>query len=169
MLALLVVSNTELEGTPAQAQTLLIGTDTEVIGYHRVSNGQKGRGQSWQRLSDSTIPTAPISNEPCAVVVSDRDIEMMKLGQITNIGIKALYALESAPEATAPMAHNEVVDSLIKRLEEGDQSLANLITDKRRTQGVSIKPITGVIATPATATAEVAMYPSHTMTTYQSN
>ena len=141
MLALLVVSNTELEGAPAQSQTLLVGTDTEVIGYHRVSNGQKGRGQSWQPLTDSTIPTAPISNEPCAVVLSDRDIEMMKFGQITNIGIKALYALESAPEATAPMAHNEVVDSLITRLESGDQSLANLITDKRRTTGVSISPI----------------------------
>lgn len=141
MLALLVVSNTELEGTPAQAQTLLIGTDTEVTGYHRVSNGQKGRGQSWQPLTDSTIPTAPISHAPCAVVLSDRDIEMMKLGQITNVGIKALYALESAPEATAPMAHNEAVDSLINRLEEGDQSLADFITDKRRTTGVSIKPI----------------------------
>lgn len=141
MLALLVVSNTELEGTPAQAQTLLVGTDTEVTGYHRVSNGQKGRGQSWQPLTDSTIPTAPISHAPCAVVLSDRDIEMMKLGQITNVGIKALYALESAPEATAPMAHNEAVDSLINRLEEGDQSLADFITDKRRTTGVSIKPI----------------------------
>lgn len=158
-LALLVVSSAELEGVPAQAQTLLIGTDTEVIGYHRVSNGMKGRGQSWQRLSDSTIPTAPITHEPCAVVVSDRDVDMMKLGQITNIGIKALYALESAPEVTAPQAHNEAVDSLINRLEEGDNTLANLITDKRRTNGVSINPIIkGAVTTSATVTevAEVA-------------
>ena len=141
MLALLVVSNTELEGAPAQSQTLLVGTDTELIGYHRVSNGMKGRGQSWQPLTDSTIPTAPISNEPCAVVLSDRDIEMMKFGQITNIGIKALYALESAPAIHDGKPHNEVVDSLITRLESGDQSLADFITDKRRTTGVSIKPI----------------------------
>jgi len=146
-LALLVVSNAELEGVPAQAQTLIIGTDTEVIGYHRVSNGQKGRGQSWQRLTDSTIPTTDISHAPCAVVLSDRDIEMMKFGQITNIGIKALYALESAPEATAPMAHNEAVDSLITRLEEGDNTLADFITDKRRTGGVSIKPIAKAVET----------------------
>ena len=155
-LALLVVSNAELEGVPAQAQTLIIGTDTEVIGYHRVSNGQKGRGQSWQRLIDSTIPTTDISHAPCAVVLSDRDIEMMKFGQITNVGIKALYALESAPEATAPMAHNEAVDSLITRLEEGDQSLADFITDKRRTGGVSIKPIAKAVeAEVATKVIEV--------------
>lgn len=161
MLALLVVSNTELEGAPAQSQTLLVGTDTELIGYHRVSNGMKGRGQSWQPLTDSIIPTAPISNEPCAVVLSDRDIEMMKLGQITNVGIKALYALESAPEATAPMAHNEVVDSLITRLESGDQSLADFITDKRRTTGVSIKPI--VKAEEATQVMEVSVVPTKTI------
>lgn len=140
-LALLVVSNNELEGVPAQAQTLIIGTDTEVVGYHRVSNGQKGRGQSWQRLTDSTMPSTPISHEPCAVVLSDRDIEMMKFGQITNVGIKALYALESAPELLRGNAHNDTVDSLIKRLEEGDNTLASLITDKRRTTGVSITPI----------------------------
>jgi hypothetical protein len=72
---------------------------------------------------------------------------MMKFGQITNIGIKALYALESAPEATAPMAHNEAVDSLITRLEEGDNTLADFITDKRRTGGVSIKPIAKAVET----------------------
>lgn len=155
-LALLVVSNSELEGVPAQAQTLIIGTDTEVIGYHRVSNGQKGRGQSWQPLTDSTIPTTDISHAPCAVVLSDRDIEMMKFGQITNVGIKALYALESAPEATAPMAHNEAVDSLITRLEEGDNTLADFITDKRRTGGVSIKPIAKAVeAEVATKVIEV--------------
>ena len=164
MLALLVVSDTELEGAPAQSQTLLVGTDTELIGYHRVSNGMKGRGQSWQPLTDSTIPTAPITNEPCAVVLSDRDIEMMKLGQITNIGIKALYALESAPEAIAPMAHNEAVDSLITRLESGDQSLANLITDKRRTTGVSIKPIAKAVeAEVATKVMEVSVVPTKTI------
>jgi len=164
MLALLVVSDTELEGVPAQSQTLLVGTDTELIGYHRVSNGQKGRGQSWQRLTDSTIPTTDISHAPCAVVLSDRDIEMMKLGQITNIGIKALYALESAPEATAPMAHNEAVDSLITRLESGDQSLANLITDKRRTTGVSIKPIAKAVeAEVATKVMEVSVVPTKTI------
>jgi len=113
-LALLVVSNTELEGIPAQAQTLLIGSDTEVLGYHRVSNGAKGRGQAWQPMTD--LPTSPISHSPVAVVLSDRDLVMLQLGQITNVGIKALYALETAPTASASFPHNEAVDSLISRL-----------------------------------------------------
>lgn len=148
-LALLVVSNTELEGVPAQAQTLLIGTDTEVLGYHRVSNGAKGRGQAWQVMSE--LPHSLISNAPTAVVLSDRDLVMLQLGQITNIGIKALYALETAPQSTEGF-HDEVVDSLITRLKEGDATLAEYIADKRRTQAVSIKPI---VTTSATATAPV--------------
>lgn len=153
-LALLVVSNTELEGIPAQAQTLLIGTDTEVLGYHRVSNGAKGRGQAWQVMSD--LPTSPISHSPVAVVLSDRDLVMLQLGQITNVGIKALYALETAPTASASFPHNEAVDNLIKRLEEGDSTLAEFIADKRRTQAVDIKPIKqGVLPISANATAPV--------------
>ena len=153
-LALLVVSNTELEGIPAQAQTLLIGTDTEVLGYHRVSNGAKGRGQAWQPMTD--LPTSPISHSPVAVVLSDRDLVMLQLGQITNVGIKALYALETAPTASATLAHNEAVDSLITRLEEGDSTLAEFIADKRRTNGVFINPINkGVLPISATANAPV--------------
>ena len=153
-LALLVVSNTELEGIPAQAQTLLIGTDTEVLGYHRVSNGAKGRGQAWQVMSD--LPTSPISHSPVAVVISDRDLTMLQLGQITNIGIKALYALETAPTASASFPHNEAVDNLITRLKEGDGTLAEFIADKRRTQALSISPIKqGVLPISANATAPV--------------
>ena len=153
-LALLVVSNTELEGIPAQAQTLLIGSDTEVLGYHRVSNGAKGRGQAWQPMTD--LPTSPISHSPVAVVLSDRDLVMLQLGQITNVGIKALYALETAPTASATLAHNEAVDSLITRLEEGDSTLAEFIADKRRTNGVFINPINkGVLPISATANAPV--------------
>ena len=153
-LALLVVSNTELEGIPAQAQTLLIGSDTEVLGYHRVSNGAKGRGQAWQPMTD--LPTSPISHSPVAVVLSDRDLVMLQLGQITNVGIKALYALETAPTASAPFPHNEAVDNLITRLEEGDSTLAEFIADKRRTNGVFINPINkGVLPISATASAPV--------------
>ena len=156
-LALLVVSDTELEGLPAQAQTLIIGAN-EVLAYHRVSNGAKGRGQAWQPMT--TLPISPISNAPVAVVLSDRDLVMLQLGQITNIGIKALYALETAPTATAPTAHNEAVDSLITRLKEGDATLAEYIADKRRTQAVSIKPIVNTISatapTPQAPQVEVA-------------
>jgi AAA domain (dynein-related subfamily) len=152
-LALLVVSDTELEGLPAQAQTLLIGTDTEVLGYHRVSNGAKGRGQAWQIMSD--LPISPITYNPVAVVLSDRDLTMLGMGQITNVGIKALYALESATAPATPIAHDFAVEGLRDRLMSGDNSLSQYVTDKRRSQGLSIKPITpiteGVVTTSATA------------------
>lgn len=147
-LALLVVSDAILEGESAQAQTLLIGTDTEVIGYHRVSNGAKGRGQAWQPIS--VLPTSPISHEPVAVVLSDRDLVMLGMGQITNIGIKALYALESATAPTVEVAHDFTVEGLRDRLISGDSTLSEYVTDKRRSQGLSLKPITGVTQTSAT-------------------
>jgi len=150
-LALLVVSDAVLEGEQAQAQTLLIGTDTEVLGYHRVSNGAKGRGQAWQPVS--VLPTSPISHEPVAVVLSDRDLVMLQLGQITNIGIKALYALESATAPSNPIAHDLAVEGLRDRLTQGDSTLSEHVTDKRRSQGLSISPI--VSTTSATATAPV--------------
>ncbi len=149
-LALLIVSDTVLEGQPAQAQTLLIGTDTEVIGYHRVSNGAKGRGQAWQPMTD--LPTSPITHNPVAVVLSDRDLVMLQLGQITNIGIKALYALETATAPSSPSAHDFTVEGLRDRLINGDNTLAEYVTDKRRSQGLSLKPITGVLPISATAT-----------------
>lgn len=147
-LALLVVSNTELEGEPAQAQTLLIGTDREVVGYHRVSNGAKGRGQAWQPIT--TLPTSPISHTPVAVVLSDRDLTMLNMGQITNVGIKALYALESATAPSTPVAHDFTVEGLRDRLISGDSTLSVYVTDKRRSQGLSLKPINGVTQLSAT-------------------
>jgi len=154
-LALLVVSDAILEGEPAQAQTLLIGTDTEVQTYHRVSNGAKGRGQAWQRPTN--LPTNPISHTPVAVVLSDRDLVMLGMGQITNVGIKALYALESATAPITPVAHDFTVEGLRDRLISGDSTLSEYVTDKRRSQGLSLKPINGVpqfSATVASTTVE---------------
>lgn len=147
-LALLIVSDAVLEGEPAQAQTLLIGTDTGVQTYHRVSNGAKGRGQAWQ--STPALPSNPISHNPVAVVLSDRDLVMLGMGQITNIGIKALYALESATAPTVQVAHDFTVEGLRDRLISGDSTLSEYVTDKRRSQGLSLKPIRGVNNTSAT-------------------
>jgi hypothetical protein len=144
-LSLIVVSDDTLDGVPAKAQTLLVPTDTDVQIYHRVSNGQKGRGQAWQKLADTTsLPNSPITHEPCAVVVTDRDREMVSLGQVTNIGIKALYALDTATETTNGEPHRGVVNSLMKALYEGDESLNSYLQDQRRKEGVSLNPIVSV-------------------------
>jgi hypothetical protein len=158
----MVVSDDQLEGLPAQAQTLILSDDTEVFIYHRVSNGMKGRGQAWKQVALAQLPSTPISHEVCAVVISDRDRDMMKLGQITNIGIKALYALETAEAVNDEVIsnHNEVAGSLIARLEIGDNSLNDYITDKRRNQGVSIKPIVKGADTPIAEAKIVEVYRS---------
>jgi hypothetical protein len=140
-LALLVESTApDMDGLPAYNQTLLFGYKNEVQCYHRISNGTKGRGQVWTKVSHVDTDSL-IYNEPVAVVLNDRDLSMVELGLVTNIAVKALYANESATPTTAPTAHKEVVNNLIGRLVYGDPDLADYLTDKRRTNGVSISPL----------------------------
>ena len=132
----------ELDNLPATSQTLLFGYMGEAHIYHRVSNGSKGRGQVWQRLTDtSLLPNTIADNSPVGVVLTERDLSMVGLGQITNIAVKCLYANESAELSSAPMAHRDVVNNLIVRLNDGDSTLADYVTDKRRVNDVSINPI----------------------------
>jgi len=141
-LALLVESTAgELDGLPAVEQTLLFPFNNEVQIYNRRSNGGKGRGQVWNKVSHISTDT-PILHEPVAVVLNDRDLQMVELGLVTNIAVKALYANESADPITAPHTHRETVLLLTQRLEEGDPTLADYITDKRRTNGVTLQPLT---------------------------
>ena len=144
-LAILVVSEGELDGLPAQAQTMLVPTDTEVLTYHRISNGMKGRGQAWNKVDVEALPTSPIAYSPIAVVVSERDRETVAMGTITNIGIKALYALENATPPASPTTHRDMATVLTEMLYEGDEALNDYLIDKRRKEGVSIKPIVKIV------------------------
>lgn len=139
--SVLVVSEATLEGIPAQAQTLVFPHNGEIQMYHRVSNGQKGRGQAWRKLAIDELPDTPISYQPCATVITDRDRQMVELNSITNLGIKALYSLETAETATEAEPHNKVVLDVMDMLVAGDTRLNDFITDKRRANGVSITPI----------------------------
>ena len=155
-IAVLVVSNDYLEGEPAQAQTLVFGHNGEIQLYHRVSNGGKGRGQAWRKSALSDLSDNTITHEPLAVLVSERDLEMLNFGQITNLGIKAVNALENAVPDTSGEPHNLTVASIAKAIEEGDPELGNLIADKRRTNGVVIKPLVKVApSTPPTTTLNI--------------
>lgn len=136
-LALFVESEAGLlEGVPASYQTLIIATPSGVETFNRTSNGARGRGQAWTRgASDST---APISKTPVAVVLSEKDVTLATMGIVTNVAVKAIYASESASTPTAPIAHNDMVDSLIEMIALNDPSLANFITDKRRTNPIGV-------------------------------
>jgi len=132
-----------LDNLPARHQTLIFPLNGEVQIYHRTSNGSKGRGQVWNKQESSFyIPATPILFNPVAVVLNDRDLQMAEMGVITNISAKAIYASESGTLATAPNTHNATVDDLTVRLLKGDPTLADLVTDKRRTTDVVIEPVT---------------------------
>lgn len=139
--SVLVVSEATLEGVPAQAQTLIFPHNNEVHTYHRVSNGQKGRGQAWRKVSLADLPDTPISYEPVATVITERDRQMLELNSITNLGIKALYSLETAQNATGETSHRDTVSVFADMVTEGNQRLNDYITDKRRANGVVIRPL----------------------------
>ena len=140
MIALLVESEAGLlDNLEAHYQTVLFPLNGEVQIYHRVSNGSKGRGQAWIKQDSSFyLPSNPISKQPVAVTLSDRDLQMAELGVISNITAKAMYAYENSTPATAPIAHNATVDDLTVRILKNDPSLTDLITDKRRTTPVTL-------------------------------
>jgi AAA domain (dynein-related subfamily) len=139
-IALLVESEAGLlDNLQAHYQTVLFPLNGEVQIYHRTSNGSKGRGQAWIKQDSSFyLPSNPISKQPVAVTLSDRDLQMADLGVISNITAKAMYAYENSTPATAPSAHNVTVDDLTVRLLKNDPSLTDLITDKRRTTPVTL-------------------------------
>lgn len=123
-------------------QTLVFPHKGEVRTYHRDSTGQAGRGQTWERVSDTaSLPTTELAFNPVAVVLTERDTALVDSGLVTNIGAKALYALESAEPIIAPSNHREAVEALIGGLIAGDNSLTAYITDKRRSNGVTLEPL----------------------------
>jgi AAA domain (dynein-related subfamily) len=137
-IALLVSSETDL-----QEQSLIFPYTDGIRVYYRTSNGQAGRGQSWTLTLDiDSLPDTPLTHSPVAVVLTDRDLELVRGGLVTNIGAKALYALESAEPITAPSTHRQAVTDIVQRLTDGDQTLSEYITDKRRSQGVIISAVT---------------------------
>jgi hypothetical protein len=160
-IALFVESNAgELDNLPATAQTLLFAQDNKIKTYHRISNGSKGKGQVWKKVDDiESLPTTPIMSAPVGVIVTERDLALADLGQITNIAIKALYANDNAEFEDLDVApsHQTMVDSLIKRLSLGDQSLAHYVTDKRSTTGTA----QSVVINPINESASIAE-PSYT-------
>ena len=172
-LSVLVVSNDQLEGLPAQAQTLIFPHNNEIQIYHRVSNGSKGRGQAWQKVSNiENLPTNPIAYQPVATLVTERDRQMLTLNSMTNIGIKALYSLETAETAKDPQPHGLVVADMVDMLTVGDSRLNDFITDKRRANGVVITPLAkveqveeAVIATPISQPTQVVNIPITTAKT----
>ena len=63
MIALLV----ETETNEGKAQSLIAPLKNEVVCYHRLSNGSRGRGQAWKQTCLDELPLDMVTCMPVAV------------------------------------------------------------------------------------------------------
>lgn len=143
-IALLVESEVEA----GKEQTLLVPTTNDVIVFHRVSNGQRGRGQAWQVITELvTLTDSPVTHEPVGLVLSEKDLNNASIGNVTSLSVKAQSYGQGKAYPT-PIAHSDLVMALQDRLIAGDLSLNNYVLDKRRNNPVTLKPIQVGVAMP---------------------
>ena len=137
-IALLVESNVD---DSAKAQTLLIPTANEILMFHRVTTGSRGRGNTWQPLTVmATLPYSGNTTEPRAVLITERDVANARLGNVTNLATK-LMTIPAVLVGEVTQSHYEAVDAIFDRLAEGDSTLNDYVVDGRRTNPVMLSPI----------------------------
>lgn len=136
-IAILVESEVEA----GKNQTLLVPTDNDVIVFHRLSNGSRGRGQAWQVITELvTLPDTLVTHEPVGVVLSGKDLDNARIGNVTSLSVKAQsYGQGKAYET--PVSHADLVMAIQDRLITGDMTLNNYVLDGRRSNPVVLKPI----------------------------
>ncbi|CAB4129720.1 AAA domain containing protein [uncultured Caudovirales phage] len=135
-IALLVESAVEV----GVEQTLLVPTSTDVLMFHRLSNGQRGRGQRWSQVARiEELPTSLVTTEPVGVLISGRDVVNAEMGIVTSLATKALGI--KAPSTLIHLNHDILVARLRDQLFAGDQDLNKFVSDGRRTNPVVLKPI----------------------------
>lgn len=138
----------ESEVGGGKEQTLLVPMPNSVMTFHRFSTGQRGRGQAWQVVvNDDALPESVVTNEPVAVILSQRDADNASVGNVTALSIKALSCPKGA--AIEPTPHNAFVASVRDRLIAGDMQLNNYVRDGRRTNPIILRPIAAPATTPA--------------------
>jgi nitric oxide reductase NorQ protein len=125
-----------------KAQTLLVPTATNVLMFHRLSTGQRGRGNAWQIVSDiETLPSDKITSVPNGVLLSERDVANAKIGNVTSLSIKAIAMGEVQVSEVEALSHYAMVAILKDSLEHGDNSLNQYVRDGRRSNPVMLTPI----------------------------
>jgi len=138
MIALLV----ETETNEGKAQSLIAPLKNEVVCYHRLSNGSRGRGQAWKQTCLDELPLDMVTYMPVAVPLTYKDIEGLAVGQITTLAVKAMTALEQTSPVEPVDTHRAVVADLTLRLIAGDMTLNSYVKDGRRNSPVVLTPLT---------------------------
>jgi len=154
-IALLV--STEMKD--GKEQTLLVPTDNEVLMFHRLSTGGRGRGQAWNKVTDvTTLPQTPATNKPVAVAINSTDVFNAKFGNVTALSSR-LTTLDGEYhyDESKRISHQAWVTDLTERLIAGESNLALYVQDKRRQSPVVIKPITATEPEPELEMAFVAI------------
>lgn len=139
MIALMV----ETETNEGKAQTLIAPLNQQVMCYHRLSNGSRGRGQAWKQTCLDELPTDLVAFSPIAVPLTYKDMEGLSVGQVTTLAVKAMTAYEQTTAIAEPTdTHRAVVTNLIARLIQGDMTLNDYIKDARRSSPVVLTRLT---------------------------
>jgi MoxR-like ATPase len=143
----------ESEIENGKEQTLVVPTNTEVLMFHRLSNGQRGRGQRWQSVKAiNELPMTLITHEPKAVLISARDVASAEIGNVTALAVKLLAVVSKPVNEQFPIAHAEMVGEVIEQLMAGDPELNAYISDGRLRNPINFAPI-------GTPELESAFYP----------
>ena len=81
--------------------------------YYRVHTGSRGRGSAWKRITTTAqIPDAALDRAALAFPITDRDLSLAAIGQITQVNIKAMKALETHPVGST----SETLHTVFERL-----------------------------------------------------
>ena len=147
--------------TDGKAQTLIIPTENEVLMFHRLSTGGRGRGQAWNKVTDvTTLPQTLAETRPVAVVINSTDVFNAKFGNVTALSTRLTSLIGDTDFGYDPSkrkSHEAWVSDLTERLIAGESNLALYVQDKRRQSPVVIKPITATLPEPELEMAFVAI------------
>lgn len=138
------------DGSHGKDQTLIVPVGTSIHIYHRISTGKRGRGEAWQITPITDLPATQVITKPVAIRLTTADIEALGFNRVTGISVKAITASENA-ERIEMGTHQEVVVSLVARIEAQDDTLSEFITDSRFSDPASVFKS----PTPATATINI--------------
>jgi MoxR-like ATPase len=129
--------------TDGKEQTLLIPTDKEVLVFHRLSTGGRGRGQAWNKVADlSTLPKTELENKPVAVAINSTDVFNANFNNVTALSSRMTnLSGEAIWYGGEKLSHYEWVNNLIAMLIAGDEKLNNYVQDKRRNSPIVLSPI----------------------------
>ena len=125
----------------ATAQSLIVPTNNSVDVYHRISTGQRGRGDTWTKVDVNDLPATTTTMNPVAIRLSDADKSDIRIGRMTNLGTKTIKA-STMQTPSMGGEHIEVVRNLVERLSNGDNTLIEYVTDGRvSNMSLNLRPI----------------------------